>query len=51
MSDNDNLPAQRDANGHFLPGHSVRSSGVSHGASRADRIAAYVEPHIKEVLD
>lgn len=51
MSDNDKLPAERDANGRLLPGHSVRSPGMSHGASRAERVAVYVEPHIKDVLN
>ncbi len=51
MSENDNLPAERAADGKFLAGHSVRSPGMSHGATRAERIAAYVEPHIQEVLD
>ena len=47
----DTLPAERATDGKFLPGHSVRSPGMSHGASRAERVAAYVEPHIKDVLD
>lgn len=47
----DHLPAERAADGKLLPGHSVRSPGMSHGASRAERVAAYVEPHIQEVLD
>lgn len=50
-STNDNPPAERTADGKFLPGHTVRSPGMSHGASRAERVAAYVEPHIKDVLD
>jgi len=48
---NDNPLAERTADGRLLPGHSVRSHGMSHGASRAERVAAYVEPHIKDVLD
>lgn len=47
----ESLPVERTADGKFMPGHSVRSPGMSHGASRAERVAAYVEPHIKEVLD
>lgn len=47
----DILPAERTVDGRFLPGHSVRSGGMVGGASRAERIAAYVEPHIKDVLD
>lgn len=47
----DILPAERTVDGKFLPGHSVRSPGMVGGASRAERIAAYVEPHIKDLLD
>lgn len=47
----DLLPAERATDGKFLPGHSVRSGGMVGGASRAERVAAYVEPHIKDVLD
>lgn len=47
----DTLLAERTPDGKFLPGHSVRSPGMVGGASRAERVAAYVEPHIKDVLD
>jgi hypothetical protein len=51
MTDHETLPAERTADGKFLPGHSVRSGGMVGGAARAERVALYIEPHIKEVLD
>jgi hypothetical protein len=35
--------------GHFKPGHSVKG-GRTPGPSRAERLAAAIEPHIPEVL-
>lgn len=43
--------SDRNAVGHFQPGHALPGPGRPKGPSASERVAAYLEPHMQEILD